>query len=139
MRQVQEELEVETRGRGLLAVTGKVQEWLGRQRVGTGLLVVFLPHTSASLLVQENADPDVLEDLESFFAKLVPDGDASYLHSAEGPDDMPSHIRSALTQTQLTIPVSQGRMVLGTWQGLYVYEHRVRPHPRRLVLHYLGD
>lgn len=139
MRQAQGQLEISTPGRGLHPFTQEVSEWLASQRCGDGLLTLFLQHTSASLLVQENADPDVRGDLERFFAKLVRDGDPMFRHDAEGPDDMPSHVRAALTQTQLSIPVRGGAMTLGTWQGLYVYEHRTAAHRRRVVLCYLGD
>lgn len=132
-------LSVTTGGRGLWPITREVERWLEGEQVTTGLLTLFLQHTSASLLVQENADPDVRADLERFFAKLVKDGDPMFVHDAEGPDDMPSHVRAALTQTQLSLPVVDGRMALGTWQGLYVYEHRLRAHTRRVVLHYLGE
>jgi secondary thiamine-phosphate synthase enzyme len=132
-------LSVETRGRGLVPFTHEVERWLSGIAVSRGLLTLFIQHTSASLLVQENADPDVRADLERFFAKLVKDGDPMFAHDAEGPDDMPSHVRAALTQTQLSIPVVGGEMVLGTWQGLYVYEHRTRAHARQVVLHYLGE
>ena len=138
LKQAQDTLEIDTRGRGLTLFTERVQGWLAREAKGDGLLTVFLQHTSASLLIQENADPTVLGDLERFFGKLVQDGDPMFQHDAEGPDDMPSHVRAALTQTQLSIPVRAGRMVLGTWQGLYLYEHRTSPHRRRVVLHYLG-
>ncbi len=105
----------------------------------TGLLTVFVRHTSASLLIQENADPDVQRDLLAFFRRLVPEGDALYVHTAEGPDDMPAHVKSALTATTLSIPISQGRMVLGTWQGVYLFEHRAAPHRRKVVLHCIGE
>ena len=118
--------------------TREVLEWLRKTDPGEGLLTLFLQHTSASLLIQENADPDVQADLERFFARLVPDGDPLFAHDAEGPDDMPSHVRAALTQTSLSIPVVAGKLTLGTWQGLYVYEHRTAPHFRRVVLSYLG-
>jgi secondary thiamine-phosphate synthase enzyme len=133
------ELSVETRGAGLVDVTAPVVDWAREREVATGLLTVFIRHTSASLVIQENADPDVLRDIESFFGRLVPAGPAGYRHTMEGPDDMPAHIRCALTQTALSIPVVDGRPVLGTWQGIYVYEHRRRPHRRRLVLHLSGD
>ena len=109
------------------------------QNIDSGLITVFIPHTSASLLIQENADPDVLKDLNSFFNRLIPDGDPLYYHQAEGPDDMPAHIRSALTQTQLSIPVQENKMVLGIWQGIYLFEHRVDPHKRNVLLHLLGE
>lgn len=120
--------------RGLHPITRPVGDWVASQPVETGLLHLFLLHTSASLLIQENADPDVLHDLETWFSRHVPDGDPAYRHDAEGPDDMPAHIRAALTQPSLTIPVSRGRLLLGTWQGIYLFEHRHAPHARRLVL-----
>jgi secondary thiamine-phosphate synthase enzyme len=135
----QTEIEVATTGRGLFDVTTNVTGWVAEQGAGAGLLTLFLRHTSASLLIQENADPDVLLDLENFFARLVPDDPALYRHTTEGADDMPAHIRSALTQTQLSIPVTSGAPVLGTWQGIYLYEHRTRGHRRRIVLHLMGD
>jgi secondary thiamine-phosphate synthase enzyme len=131
---------IPTPGRGLVPITAPVRRWVSAQGPGTGLLTVWCRHTSASLLVQENADPDVLEDLSAFFAALVPDGGAErYRHWAEGPDDMPAHIRAALTQPQLSIPIEGGAMVLGTWQGLYLFEHRTAPHRREIVLHLLGE
>ncbi len=142
MEQRQHVLEVGTRGRGLVEVTGEVLSWLAAQGIGTGLLAVWCRHTSASLLVQENASPDARADLEGFLRRLVPDGGSGggrYRHADEGPDDMPAHIRAALTQTQLTIPVQGGRPALGRWQGIYLYEHRTRPHRRELVLHLVGD
>lgn len=140
MEQRQHLIEVATRGRGLVEVTGEVRRWLAAQGIATGLLTVWCRHTSASLLVQENASPDVRADLEDFFRRLVPDGGSGrYRHGDEGPDDMPAHIRAALTQTQLTVPVQGGEPVLGTWQGIYLYEHRTRPHRRELVLHLIGD
>src|SRR5262249_16061408 len=107
--------------------------------VASGLLTLFCRHTSASLLIQENADPDVLKDLEAYFGRIAPEEPGRYVHDAEGPDDMPSHLRTALTQTQLSIPVAGGKMVLGTWQGLYLFEHRRAPHRREIVLHLLGE
>lgn len=131
---------LETPGRGLVPVTAPIRRWVAAQGLDSGLLTVWCRHTSASLLVQENADPDVLADLGDFFAALVPDGGAErYRHSAEGPDDMPAHIRAALTQTQLSIPVAGGAPTLGTWQGVYLFEHRTAPHRRELVLHLLGQ
>ncbi len=132
------EIAVPTRGRGLYDVTGPVGAWLAAQRVGDGLLTLFLRHTSASLIVQENADPDVLRDLEDFFARLAPEAPGRYRHESEGPDDMPAHIRAALTQSHLSVPVRAGRMALGTWQGIYVFEHRAAPRERRLALHLIG-
>ena len=139
MRQLQTVLDVATAGRGLTEITREVARWLEGSCVETGLLTVFIRHTSASLLIQENADPEVQHDLERFLARLVPDGDPLFEHRSEGPDDMPAHVRSALTQTQLSVPVSRRRMVLGSWQGLYVYEHRHRGHARQVVLHLLGE
>jgi len=139
LRQSTTTLAVPTRGRGLFEVTRPVADWVAASGIATGLLTLFVRHTSASLLVQENADPDVRGDLDRFFARLVPDGDPLYRHRDEGPDDMPGHIRSALTATSLAIPVAQGRMVLGTWQGLYVWEHRASAHRRELALHLLGE
>ena len=133
-------LEVATQGRGLAEVTGPVRYWVAEQGLGTGLLTIWCRHTSASLVVQENASPEVRTDLEAFLARLVPDGgDGRYRHEDEGPDDMPAHIRAMLTQTQLSIPVAAGAPVLGTWQGIFLYEHRTRPHRRELVLHLLGE
>ena len=138
MRQTQFELSIPTRGKGLTEITRPVAEWLAGQGLVTGLLTLFCRHTSASLIVQENADPDVRTDLEAYFERLVPEGD-DYVHTTEGPDDMPAHIRAALTQVSLTIPVSRGRLVLGTWQGIYLFEHRRRPHSRTVVLHLIGE
>jgi secondary thiamine-phosphate synthase enzyme len=138
MRQAQHTLLVHSRGRGLVEFTGEAAGWLDSVEAGDGLLTLFCRHTSASLLVQENADPDVRTDLEAFFDRLAPEG-GDYVHDAEGPDDMPAHIRAALTQTQLSIPVSEGRMALGTWQGIYLFEHRRAPHGRKVALHYIGE
>ena len=121
MKQALHRIAVETRGRGLVEITDAVLRWIAGQGIATGLLTVYCRHTSASLLIQENADPDVRADLEAFFARLVPDGAPEYRHDTEGPDDMPAHIRTALTQTQLCIPVDGGRLVLGTWQGIYLF------------------
>ena len=139
MEQVQHSLSIRPRGQGLYEVTGEIAAWLADQPVSEGLLTVFIRHTSASLLIQENVDPDVQRDLETFFEKLVPEKLHLYRHTAEGPDDMPAHIKGALTQTQLNIPVSSGRMMLGTYQGLYVFEHRRVPRTRELVLHLIGQ
>ena len=139
MRQVTDRLEVRTKGRGLHDITGEVRDWTARQRADQGLLTLFIQHTSASLTIQENADPDVLRDLEDFFARLVADDDGRYRHAAEGPDDMPAHIRAALTATQLAVPVLGGAPALGTWQGIFVFEHRLRPHDRHVVPHLLAD
>jgi secondary thiamine-phosphate synthase enzyme len=139
MRQSHTILDVTTPGRGLVEITRPVAQWAGDSGITTGLLTVFIRHTSASLLVQENADPEVRRDLERFLARLVPDGDPLFEHRSEGPDDMSAHVRTALTQTQLAIPLIDRRLALGTWQGLYVYEHRRRPHTRQVVLHLIGD
>lgn len=139
MRQCHATFDVTTPGRGLTEITRELARWIDGTGVRDGLLTVFVQHTSASLLVQENADPDVQSDLERFLAALVPDGDPRFAHRSEGDDDMPAHVRSALTQTQLSVPVLGGRMALGTWQGVYVYEHRRRGQVRRVVLHLLGD
>lgn len=141
MKQAHGTIQIRTHGRGLHPCTREVERWLSEQaRPGAegGLLTLFIQHTSASLLVQENADPDVRTDLDRWLSRLVKDGDPLFEHTAEGPDDMPAHVRSALTQTQLSIPVTGGRMALGTWQGLYVFEHRTRGHLRTVALHYLG-
>lgn len=139
MRQAVTTLTTRTRGQGLFEVTEPVARWVAAQGMESGLLTVFCRHTSASLVIQENADPDVRGDLERFFKRLVPEDPALYDHTLEGPDDMPAHIRSALTTVQLSIPVLEGRMALGTWQGIYLFEHRTRPHERTLALHLLGE
>jgi secondary thiamine-phosphate synthase enzyme len=136
-------LTVPTRGRGFVDLTREVQDFVERMRVAapglrTGVVTCFVRHTSASLLVQENADPEVLSDLERFFARLVPDGDPLFRHAAEGPDDMPAHVRAALTQTQVAVPVVDGALMLGTWQAIYLFEHRTRAHRREVVLVYVG-
>jgi secondary thiamine-phosphate synthase enzyme len=130
---------VATRGRGLLEITDQVRAAVVDSGIADGVLTLFVRHTSASLLVQENADPDVQADLERFFARLVRDGDALFAHRAEGPDDMPAHVRSALTATQLSIPIMAGRLALGTWQGIYLWEHRLRGHRREIALHVIGE
>ncbi len=139
LRQASTRLSVETRGRGLLEITSGIADWVFEAGIGDGLLTLFLRHTSASLLIQENADPDVRADLDRFFARLVPDGDRLFQHRDEGPDDMPAHIRTALTAVQLSMPVANGRLTLGTWQGIYLWEHRLRPHRRELALHLIGE
>jgi len=138
MHQRLHRLTVRTDGQGLVEITGPVHEWVAEQCTGTGLLTIWCRHTSASLLVQENASPDVRADLLAFFHRIVPEG-AEYRHQDEGPDDMPAHIKAALTQTQLSIPIDGGRLVLGTWQGIYLFEHRTAPHRRELVLHLLCE
>ncbi|MCX8114766.1 MAG: secondary thiamine-phosphate synthase enzyme YjbQ [Burkholderiaceae bacterium] len=139
MKQAYTTLTVRTPGRGLIDITRRVADWVRESDVRTGLLTLFIRHTSASLLVQENADPEVRRDLERFFARLVPDGDPLFEHTAEGADDMPAHVRAALTQTQISVPVIDGALALGTWQGIYVYEHRRRGHAREVVLHLAGE
>jgi secondary thiamine-phosphate synthase enzyme len=142
LNQFTHRLEIRTRGKGLYPLTREVVAWVTSTKVETGLLTVFIQHTSASLVIQENADPDVVLDLADFFERLVPEAgkqDARrYRHTLEGPDDMPSHIRAALTQTHLSIPVMGGRLALGTWQGIYVFEHRVMPQRRSVILHLSG-
>jgi secondary thiamine-phosphate synthase enzyme len=138
MRQHQETLRIETPGRGLHEVTRSVAEAVGRAGMETGLAVVFCRHTSCSLVIQENADPSARRDLERWLERIAPEGDPAYTHTAEGPDDMPSHLRSAVTKTSETIPVVRGRLALGTWQGLFLAEHRRRPHSRQLVVHVTG-
>lgn len=139
MRQHLSTLAIATRGRGLVEITDQVRAQVHASGIADGVLTLFVRHTSASLLVQENADPDVQADLQRFFARLVRDGDPLFEHRAEGPDDMPAHIRSALTATQLAIPVMRGRIALGTWQGIYLWEHRLRGHSREIALHVIGE
>lgn len=139
MRQVQHEMTIETSGQGLYEMTEDVARWVAAQAIETGLLTLFCRHSSASVTIQENADPDVLADLQTFFKNLVPEDSSLYRHTAEGTDDMPAHIRSALTATSLGIPISAGRLTLGRWQGIYLFEHRVRPHQRHVVLHLIGS
>jgi len=130
-------LEISTRGQGLYEVTSNVIQWVRQQTMQTGLLTVFCRHTSASLLIQENADPTVRRDIKAYFDRIAPE-DGPYDHNSEGPDDMPAHLKTALTQVQLSIPVVNGSLALGTWQGVYLFEHRVRPHRREIVLHLIG-
>jgi secondary thiamine-phosphate synthase enzyme len=139
IRQIQHEFTIATRGRGLYEMTRDVAGWLESNGAGTGLLTLHVRHTSASLLIQENADPDVRRDLDAFFDRLVPDGDDLYVHTSEGDDDMPAHVRTALTAVNLGIPVRAGRPLLGTWQGIYLWEHRRVPHSRRIAAHFIGD
>jgi secondary thiamine-phosphate synthase enzyme len=139
MRQAVAVIEVPTRGRGLFDVTRPLVGWVAEQGIGTGLLTVWCRHTSASLLVQENASPEVLLDIRDFFERLAPEDAGRYRHSDEGLDDMPAHLRAALTAVQLTVPVMDGAPALGTWQGIYLFEHRARPHRRSLALHLLGE
>jgi len=139
MQQCSDILTLESSGRGLYGFTNQVVRWVVQSGFSDGLLTLFVQHTSASLLIQENYDPDVQADLERFFARLVKDGDPLFAHSLEGPDDMPAHVRAALTQTHLSIPVQQGKMMLGTWQGIYLYEHRYHPQQRRVAIHLIGE
>jgi secondary thiamine-phosphate synthase enzyme len=139
VRQSLTTLDVPTRGRGLYEITEDVSRVIRDAGVSTGLCTLHLKHTSASLVIQENADPDVRRDLDAFFSRLVPDGDPLFVHTVEGDDDMAAHVRTALTTVNLSIPVSQGRLALGTWQGIYVWEHRTSRHRRALVVHLLGD
>lgn len=144
MRQASGSIEVETKGQGLFEVTREAVRWVAAQGMDEGLLTLFCRHTSASLIVQENAAPEARADLERFFARIAPEDPKLYAHDEEGPDDMPAHIRAALTQTQLSIPLASGRLALGTWQGIYLFEHRRRPHRRRphrreIALHLIGE
>mgnify|MGYP002844252586 CR=1 FL=1 len=139
MRQTNNKFSTSTRGKGLYNITREIESWITHQTISTGLLTVFVPHTSASIIIQENADSNVLHDLTEFFQRLVPEGDESYLHNSEGLDDMPAHIRSALTQTQISIPVNSGNPSLGTWQDIYLFEHRIQSHTRSINLHLIGE
>ena len=139
LRQFSHRLQISTNGKGLYEITRPVARWLSDCDIATGLLTVFVQHTSASLTIQENADPDVVYDLNAFFNRLVAEDNKLYRHTCEGPDDMPAHIRAALTLTQLSIPVEGGHMALGTWQGIYVFEHRAAPHRRSVALHLMGE
>jgi secondary thiamine-phosphate synthase enzyme len=139
LRQTLDRLTVRTRARGFYEITRDVQSRVTEVGVQTGLCTLHLQHTSASLLIQENADPDVQRDFERFFARLVLDGDPLFVHTVEGNDDMPAHVRTALTTVNLSIPIADGRLCLGTWQGIYLWEHRTRPHTRTVVVHVMGD
>lgn len=139
MRQATTSLTVPTHGAGLVEVTAPVRRWVAEQGMEAGLLTVFCRHTSASLTIQENADPDVQADLLRFFRRLVAEDPSHYVHTTEGPDDMPAHIRSALTDVSLSVPVMAGDLALGTWQGIYLFEHRARPHRREIALHLIGE
>ena len=138
MRQTLGMVEVDTRRKGLLEVTARIRGWLDAQRIDDGLLTIFCRHTSASLVIQENAAPAVRADMEAYFDRIAPES-AAYAHDDEGPDDMPAHLRTALTGVQLSIPVIGGALSLGTWQGIYLFEHRTRPHRRSLALHLIGE
>lgn len=139
LSQDQTTLEISTNGQGLVEITDQMQSWISQTGLMRGQLTVFVRHTSASLTIQENADPDVRLDLETFFGRLVQENPSLYRHTCEGPDDMPAHIKSALTDVSLTIPVSNGQAMLGTWQGVYLFEHRHAPHRRKVVLHLIGE
>ena len=139
MKNAFHELALETHGRGLIEFTGEVEAWIAGHQFRNGLLTLHLRHTSASLLIQENADPDVRRDLEAFFSRLVRDGDPLFAHTSEGEDDMSAHIRTALTAVNLSLPVRDGRLALGTWQGIYLWEHRTRAHTRRVTVHFIGE
>ncbi len=139
MRQVTKTIQVAAKGRKLYDITSQVLDWADQQNLQTGLLTLYIQHTSASLLINENYDSDVLVDLQAFFNRLVPDGDDLFIHTIEGPDDMPAHVRTALTQTSLSIPLVDGRLAIGQWQGLFLFEHRHMPATRRIVMHLLGD
>jgi secondary thiamine-phosphate synthase enzyme len=139
MKQQQKTLVLPTPGPGLVEITDALERFVGESGVATGVVTAFCRHTSCSLLLQENADPDVRQDLQQFFRRIAPEGMDWIVHRTEGPDDMPAHIRTALTQSSITIPVTGGRPALGTWQGLYLFEHRARPHRRQVVLHIIGE
>ena len=139
VRQATHIVNIRTARRGLVEITREIHAWVGAQDVTTGLLTVFCQHTSASLLIQENAAREVRTDLETFFEQLAPEEEGRYEHDDEGLDDMPAHLRTALTQVQLSIPIMNGAMALGTWQGIYLFEHRRRPHDRQVALHLLGE
>jgi secondary thiamine-phosphate synthase enzyme len=139
MRQATGTIDVETQQQGLVEVTRAVGEWIAAQEMSEGLLTLFCRHTSASLLIQENAAPAARRDLEAYFARIAPEDPSAYEHDEEGPDDMPAHLRAALTQVQLSVPLIGGRLALGTWQGIYLFEHRRRPHRRTIALHLIGE
>lgn len=139
LRQSQHEIEIATGGRGFYDFTGQVNSLLRATELHAGQVTLHVQHTSASLLIQENADPSVRRDFEKFFARLVPDGDGIFKHTAEGEDDMSAHIRTALTTVNVTIPITRGELALGTWQGVYLWEHRTHPHRRRVIAHFIGE
>lgn len=139
MQQYTNTIEVMAKGRKLYDITQEVVDWANQQSLATGLLTLYIQHTSASLLINENYDSDVLVDMEAFFNRLVPDGDSLFIHTIEGPDDMPAHVRTALTQTSLSIPLLDGKVALGQWQGIFMYEHRLMSANRRVVMHLIGD
>ncbi|HZV63104.1 MAG TPA: secondary thiamine-phosphate synthase enzyme YjbQ [Methylophilaceae bacterium] len=139
MRQLTHQISLRTNGRRLYDITSEVLGWANESGLSTGLLTMYIQHTSASLLINENYDPEVLVDMEQFFTRLVPDGDPLFIHTAEGPDDMPAHVRTALTQTSLSIPFLNSRVALGQWQGIFLYEHRLASHTRKVLLHLIGE
>lgn len=139
MHQLTHQLSIKTHGRRIYDITSDVMTWARQSGMLTGMLTLYIQHTSASLLINENYDPDVIADLERFFSRLVPDGDPLFVHTAEGPDDMPAHVRTALTQTHLCIPLIDGKPASGTWQGIFLYEHRHEPATRRVILHLMGE
>src|SRR2546426_818590 len=139
LKQSHHEFTVDTRGRGFYEITRDVEAWVAKNGFKSGLLTLHIRHTSASLLIQENADPDVRRDLEAFFARLVPDDDPLFIHIAEGPDDMPAHVRTAFTTVSLSLPVRDGELMLGRWQGIYLWEHRRAAHRRTVAAHFIGD
>jgi len=138
LSQLVDEIVIKTRGRGFYEFTNNVIAFVSQANYQTGLATLHLQHTSASLLIQENADPEVRRDLERFFARLVPDGDSIFRHTCEGEDDMPAHVRTALTAVNLSIPIADGKLALGTWQGIFLWEHRLEPHTRRITVHLIG-
>ena len=139
MRQLTYQISLKTNGRRLYDITPEVATWAANSAMATGVLTLYIQHTSASLLINENYDSDVLVDMERFFARLVPDGDSLFIHTVEGPDDMPAHVRTALTQTSLSIPLIDGKLALGQWQGIFLYEHRLMPYSRKVILHLIGE
>ena len=139
MHQINHKISVKTSGRRLYDITPQIMQWAANSGMQTGILNLYIQHTSASILINENYDPDVLVDMESFFARLVPDGDPLFIHTAEGVDDMPAHVRSSLTQTSISIPLLNGKLALGTWQGIFLYEHRLASHTRQVLLHLIGE
>lgn len=138
MQQMTQTLQVKAQGRKLYDITPQVLQWANAQNITTGLLTLYIQHTSASLLINENYDSDVLVDMEAFFNRLVPDGDDLFIHTVEGPDDMPAHVRTALTQTSLSIPLTEGKLALGQWQGIFLFEHRHMAATRRIIMHLIG-
>jgi secondary thiamine-phosphate synthase enzyme len=139
MRQLTHQISIQAKGRRIYDITPQVLDWANHSGLQTGMLTLYIQHTSASLMINENYDPEVLVDMERFFERLVPDGDPLFIHTAEGPDDMPAHVRTALTQTSLSIPLLEGKVALGTWQGIFLYEHRLASHTRNVLLHLIGE